>query len=880
MDWFAPLPSLLLFGPLLVVLWLAQRRSVHPMSAGRRRALTAVRGGMVLVLLAALAGPALHRTTRRESILFVLDHSRSQGERALLEAADRAGRLLEDYRERRGEVPAGFVSAGQQPRLLSKPDDRASEVSPDVTLIEKDGSQTNLSRALEFAGGLFPAGVSRRVVLLTDGMETRGDVESAAREAAASGMVVDCVPVAGRRRPDVRVVGLDTGRSRLHVGATLRLSAEVESSISGEGRIRLFENGIEVASRPLALEAGERRTLDFERAPEQKNFYNYRVRVEGFDGDSIPENDEAMALVDVRGRPRILYVEGQTREAHYLAGAMHEEGLRMEVRPPDALPDVPQGLAGYDAVILSDVPAYELTEAAMGAVRDYVEKLGGGFLMIGGKESFGVGGYYRTPIEEILPVKMIPPDIEERAARALALVIDRSGSMNGQKIEICKSAAIGTLDLLDSKDYITVVCFDSSARSVVPPTRLTSPGSVKAQISTINAGGGTNIHPGMSTAWEGIRGVEAKIKHMIVLSDGQTGGGDYQNLAGSISADGITISTIAVGRRADRALLQRIAAAGGGKFYQTVDPGNIPRIFTRDTMVHTGRLIREEAFSPKKVERHPMLEGWPVRKAPRLLGYVKTDPRATSQVPLVTHTGDPLLAHWRFGLGKVSAFTSGCRSRWASLWLTGWQEGYNQLWAQILRETARRPEGRLMDIRLSERSGRAQITVDVLENAAEFKNEAEVEADVFFAPAESLGGGMKEFDHASLHQVGPGRYSGEFQPDQPGVYLVRARSGASLVSAGLVHDISRETAGGRINMPLLRSVSSLTGGAVLDSPEADLPPLDSTRSHAVDLTPLLLRLLLCLFVADVLLRRWENALGVAQWARRAWKKIAPFLPGT
>ncbi len=879
MNWFAPLPSLLIVAPLLVVLWFVQRRSVHPMSERRRQALTAVRIAMVVVLLVALAGPALQQSSQREAIVFALDHSRSQGEETLNKAAERARKLLEQYRAKRGNVPAGFISAGQHAHLLRKPEQTGSEVTPKPVLIEDDGAQTNLSHALEFAAGLFPPGVSRRVVLMTDGMETRGDLKSAAREAAAAGIVVDAVPLVGRKRPDVRVANLGTSRSRLHVGATLKLGAEVEASVKGEGKIRLFENGIEVESRELKVEAGEHRTVEFTRTPEEKNFYNYRVRLEGFEENSIPENDEAMALVDVRGRPRILYVEGQKTEAHYLAGAMHEEGLRMDVRPPDALPDRPQDLSGYDAVVLSDVPAYDLSESRMTAIRDYVEKLGGGFVMIGGKKSFGVGGYYRTPIEEILPVKMIPPDIEERAARALALVIDRSGSMKGHKVEICKSAAIATLDLLKSRDYITVVCFDSSARSVVPPTRITSPGSIKAQISTINAGGGTNIHPGMATAWQGIRGVSAKIKHMIVLTDGQTRGGNYQALASSINADGITISTIAVGQGADRGLLRRIAGAGGGKFYQTVDPSNIPRIFTRDTMVHTSRLIRDVAFVPKKVEQHPMLEGWPVQKAPKLLGYVKTDPRATSQVPLVTSAGDPLLAHWRFGLGKVTAFTSGCRSRWASLWITGWPDGYNQLWAQILRETAREPEGRMMDIRLQEKKGKAEIAVDVLENAARYKNDASVEADVFFAPAESLGGGMKKFDHTSLHQVGPGRYEGAFDPGKPGVYLVRARSGASLVSAGLVHETSLETAGGQVNMPLLKSVTSLTGGSVLESSGDGLSPLNRTRSYPVDLTPALLKLLLLLFVADILLRRWENAMGVGEYVQRGWRNLMSRLRG-
>ena len=506
----------------------------------------------------------------------------------------------------------------------------------------------------------------------------------------------------------------------------------------------------------------------------------------------------------------------------------------------------------------------------MATVRAYVEHLGGGFVMIGGRSSFGVGGYYRTPIEDVLPVKMKAPDSEERRSTALALVIDRSGSMSGQKIEICKSAAIATVELLGRKDYIAVVAFDSAATWIVPLTRVTSQSAIASQISTINSGGGTNIYPGMVAAHEALAASPAKTRHMIVLSDGQTSGSGYQPLAAQLKTENITVSTVAVGAGADAALLSSIAAAGGGQFYQTTDPANIPRIFTQDAMVHLGRLIREEAFRPRQVERHPMLKGWSGDAVPELLGYVKTVRKATAQVPLVTDLNDPLLAHWRFGLGKVTAFTSDCKSRWASLWITG-PAGYSQFWAQVLRETAREPQGRHMDLRLEERGTAARIVVDLMEDAARFQNDARVEADVFFVPAGSLGAAMKPLgDDVLLEQEGPGRYAGSFRPDEPGVYLVRARSGRTSVSAGLVHNVSGEAAAGRVDLGLMEKVSRLTGGTVLrpSGGEDRLPPAAAGRGRYVELAPAFVKLLLLLFVADLAIRRWENVLGMLELVRR------------
>ena len=360
----------------------------------------------------------------------------------------------------------------------------------------------------------------------------------------------------------------------------------------------------------------------FQRTPEERNLYRYLVRIEDFPEDAIAENNEAMSLVEVRGRPLLLLIEGEPDEAHYLTDAMTKEGIRLHLRPPEAFPQSLQELAVYDGIVLSDVPAFQLSDTTMTLIHDYVEKLGGGFLMIGGLRSFGVGGYYRTPIEEILPVRMQPPDKEERYSTALVLVIDRSGSMQGAKIEICKSAAIATGEMLSAKDHIGVVAFDSQAHWIVPMMRAGKKVELQARIAALNAGGGTNIHPGMSAAYEALRDVKARVKHMIVLTDGQTRGGGYEQLAQQARRDDITVSTVGVGQGANNQLLQAIALAGGGKHYATNDPSSIPRIFTQDAATHLGKLVREQAFRVQAVEAHPMLVGWDATKAPELLGYV------------------------------------------------------------------------------------------------------------------------------------------------------------------------------------------------------------------------------------------------------------------
>lgn len=860
MDWLYPKALLLILPALALLIWF-DGRSTHPMGLGRRRFLLVTRSLLVILAVLALASPARLMTSRAQSVLFLLDHSRSQGEAGLKSVYESAARVRESLGS---AATVGYVAVGSEGRLLLHPGSKGDLPDPAAAaaLMGEIGASSNFERGALLARGLFPAGSSRHLILVGDGVETQGSLLNAAKEASVDGIKIHALGVTGTIQPDVRVTRLSSSQSRLNEGASLDLEATVEGSLAGPGKLRLFENGIEVDSIEVDLKVGEVFTHRFTRVPEKRNIYNYRAVIEGFEGrDAIPENNESLAIVDVRGKPLFLHVEGEEGESRYLVGAMEKEGIRLDGRTPEGLPESLQELAGYDGIILSDIPAHRIGEARMTAIRDYVEKLGGGFVMVGGMNSFGVGGYYRTPVEEILPVKLKAPDQEEFQSSALALVIDRSGSMAGQKIEICKAAAVASAELLTNKDSIGVYAFDSQVHEVVPMTKVTSISTIASQIALIGSGGGTNAYPGMVRAREELNRVKSKIKHMIVLTDGQTSGEGYQALASQCHAEGITISTVAVGAGAQVGLLQSIAAAGGGQSYVTMDPNSIVRIFTQDTLTHTGRMIREEAFEAKLVEKHPMLRDWEDGEAPPLLGYVKTNRKATAQIPLVTDTGDPLLGHWRFGLGKVTAFTSDCKSRWAALWVSDW-EGYSRLWSQVLRETARAPQGLFMDLRLEEDGSEVKIVVDLAEDAVTRRDGAIVEADVFHLPANALGSGMKTIATLALEQEGPGWYGSAFRPSDPGVYLVRARAGSQMVSAGHVHNPSNEVSTGQIDDTLLREACEITGGAYLENASAPLALTGEDVARYVELWPWLMLAFLALLLLDLGIRRWENVLGV------------------
>ncbi len=841
-----------------IILWLIGRNSLHPMSASRRRIAIVTRTICVVCACLYLSIPLIRVQVEQQVVVFIIDHSKSMGDKAWQSSLENIATIQASFPS---HVHSALVSTGETPVVL-----RSLEQSPIGKTFERPASRdnTDLSAAIRLASGLCPPHAQSRLLIIGDGWETRGDAIEAARRAASHNIHIDCLPLAGEAKSDVRVVGLQSSHSRLHQGATLELAAELISSLKGTGVARLYENGIEVAAREIEVEQGQRQRVVFNRHPDKRGIYTYRIRIDGFEKDEIIANNQGLAFVDVRGKPLLLLLSNDFREAKHFQKAMYREGVDIVLRKPTNMPQSLPELIGYDGVIVGNIPANELGEARMILLRDYVEQLGGGLVMIGGDQSFGAGGYYRTPIEEVLPVKMRAKDKEERRPTCLMLVLDRSGSMGGQKMTLCKQAAKATAQLLRNKDFIGVIAFDSSPHWVVPMGRM-SPAAIVG-IDSVNAGGGTSIYPAMEAAYQAMHQVRAGSKHMIVLTDGHGGGGDFANLSTRIQSSGISISTVAVGSGADVGLLQLIAQHGKGSCYQSADPSQLKAIFTQDTMKHLGKILREEPFIPVVAEQHPMLKGWS-DDAPALLGYVKTEPKALSQIPLVTDLGDPLLAYWRFGLGKVTAFTSGSGSRWAPLWIAGWG-GYGRFWAQVLRDTARVPQGQFIDVHAHIKDDKAIIDVDLLENAASFEHNAEVNAVIHYLPSHNLGSSLNSGKALTCHQVAPGRYRSDFPLEESGIYIVQVQSGSNIASAGLVHVPSTESATGVVNKSNLEHIAHAAHGVLLDD-QTSLPALDKAQSSVqrINLQNIILVILLCVFFVDICIRRWDHVLGLMDNAK-------------
>jgi uncharacterized membrane protein len=803
------------------------------------------RAVVVLLLVLALAGLTLLRPTREQFVVFALDQSLSVG--------DDSGRAAQAYVDRAVREAGGnrvaFLSFAAEPGLVHA--EREKEYS------QLDPNGTNLAAAIEAAAGSIPPSYVPHLVLLSDGNQTTGDALKAALRA---GVRVSTVPLPTRPDPEVQV-------SAVHVPAQVRegepfyVEVVIDSNHDDDGTIEVYRGPHKVLSERRRLKKGENR-FRFRQSITGERLATFTAKVRGF-RDTLLDNNTDSGLVFTAGKPRVLLVESDPKLAKHLAWALEQEDIEVDVRPPRGMPDALADLQNYELLVLSNVPATALTQRQMDLARTYVQDLGGGLIMLGGDQSFGLGGYYKSVLEEILPVRSDFEKEKEKPSLAMVLVIDKSGSMGGQKIELAKEAAKSAVELLGPSDKIGVIAFEGETYWVSEVQPRSNKAAVLDRISSIEAGGGTNMYPAMDEAYQALLNTVAKLKHVIILTDGISAPGDFEGISTTMASARITVSTVAVGDDADKRLLEEIARIGKGRYYFTDDPASVPQIFARETVTASKSAINEQPFLPQVVRPTRVLADIDFESPPFLLGHVMTRPKPTSELVLATEKGDPLLAWWRYGLGMTAAFTSDAKSRWAAEWLT-WP-GFSKFWAQVVRHAMRKSEAKGVVVQVEHKNRRATLTLDATDAAGRFLNQADTELTVIDPQL-----GKRKLP---VMQTAPGRYVAELDTPQAGAYhleLSQKYQGQLLYrqSRGLAVGYPDELRLRPTNEELLQAIARASGGLYDPPPEAVFAPADRTAQRASPLWPYLVMTAAALFVLDVALRRIDVALVLGGFRKR------------
>lgn len=831
-----PASLLLLF--LLPFLWWWHKRSIAPLRGRRRLASFIVRTLLATLVILALAELRWMSSTDRQEVLLLVDRSTSMGKAALDEAEKFAAAA--DF----GNADVGWMAFGGSGRIFRTLEDLKKAPPEEINPLA-----TRLDTALALATANFRPGRVKTAVLFSDGVATDGTIDP--QLLSRQDVRVHALPVTPPDQAEVLVREVRVPPV-VRANEPVRIQATIQSTRAGPAEVDLFRNGVRIGKQTIQRKVGSTEVQFDDRAQNEK-LLHYEVGVRAAE-DTIAENNQTGAAAISEGASRALLLTDRPESARYLEWALRQEGIELSVRPGEGTPTQMSDIQNFDTVIIDNIPASSLSRQQMELFHSYVSDFGGGLLMLGGDQAYGLGGYFRTPVEDVLPVRCDFQKEEETPSLALCLVIDRSGSMSGEKMELAKAAAKASADLLTNRDYISVIAFDSESYPVVPIQQAGNTSSIAAEIASITEGGGTNIAPGMEEALRQLSGNAAKLKHVILLTDGVSQPGPFYELTTQMAQGNITVSTVAVGSDADTDLLTQIAQWGNGRYYETNDPSTVPQIFTKETMTASKSAIQEFPFLAKPIRAVDFLEGIPWDTAPFLLGYVRTKAKPTSETWLVTERGDPLLTTWRFGLGTTAAFTSDARNRWAVEWLR-WN-GFGKFWAQLIRRISRPAALGNSEAVIEEREGAGHVSIDALDETGQgFPADTSVSIRV--------AGPDGKVQTLPLEKRLPGRWTVDFRAEDRGIYsaqILLEKNGQPVDSRFLTlsRGFSREFLLEPVNTDGLSELTNRTGGTLSPDPKTIFLQKDRRAAVERELWPWLALLALLGFVADVSIRRWPE----------------------
>jgi uncharacterized membrane protein len=810
-------PLLLAIGVPLVLLTLARLRALPVSHHGPRRLV--IQTLLVLAsITAALAVAQLEWGTRldRMAVVFVLDRSRSVerggedgGEEAL--ASAREGALAMRSDDVAGLVVFGAESATE---VMCQP---SPELSRSHASIARDA--TDIGGGIRRALSELPAEYAGRIVLVSDGVETEGDALAAAQLAAGRGIPIDVVSI--ERAPEAEVA---VERVQLPPTADpdepIELRVVTRSSTATDVRVRVLRDGTPIAEADTHVAAGTD-VLTLRDLAGEPGVHRYDVLLEPLDRDAdvAPENNEGGAFVRVNGAARALIISERPEEATALLGAIERAGLEVEVVGPSRMPVDLAEMASFDLIVLSDLDARNLLDAQMEALRAYVRDLGGGLLMIGVRDAFGLGGYAYTPVEEALPATFDLRRRRDRASLAMVIAIDKSGSMMMEaapgvtKLDLANEAAARSALLLSPRDRIAVEHVDTGVTWTLPMTEVTSPASIAATIRGAQpGGGGIYVDVALEAAYDSLRDQPTQLRHLLLFSDGSDSEemNDARNLVAGALRDGITTSIVSMGAGPDSPELEHLAGMGGGRFYIVDDMRELPRIFTQETIEASRSAVVEEAFQPLLGVASPVTDGIDFGSAPALGGYVVMNARPRASVLLGATEEDPLLLTWQFGVGRSAVFATDAGAAFARPWLS-WS-GYDALFGQLTRSLARTPATADAELHVNIHGGAGSVRVEALDDAGRFRNYLDLGAIVSGPDGSSI--------TVPVVQSGPGRYEADFDASAPGPYLVTVRelnedgTGEMVGSVGVVRSRGDELRGEGTNRELLARIAGVSGGEV------------------------------------------------------------------
>jgi Mg-chelatase subunit ChlD len=685
-------------------------------------------------------------TSQNTTTLFVVDQSLSvEKQRNQIESY-----INEQIKEKKSKDDFGIITFGKEPMIETPITKEFNHIKFETQV---DNNFTNIEKALSFATDFFPGNTNKRLILFTDGNENMGKIENILEKMKENNINSYIYPLKNKNKKDVQLTALKIPKN-IHKGEKIPVSAMVDANIEGEGTFYLFKNENKILEKSIKVNKGD--NMFTFKIPIKEENIEFRGEIK-FKEDFNAKNNILTRTILGKEESKVLIIgEEDTKN---LEGVLSSLNIYYQKSSPKKVVDTLKFLSKFDAFCLVNVSHEDLSKDFEKNLEICVKEQGKGLVLIGGERTFALGEYKNTTLEKILPVSCRMKGNKKQPNTGLVLVIDASGSMEDEsggvkKLEMAKEAAQRSIEVLEADDYAGVLAFSDRVEWVVPFEKVEDKEKINEQIGKLDSKGGTLIKPALKESLEKLKGMDTKVKHMILLTDGQGEKQGYEDLVNTMKEEKITVSTVAFGKDADLHLLKDLSQRTDGRYYFAKDFHSIPEIFARETYLATKKYLNNRVFEPKLVNEAEFFQG---NKVPELKGYMGTGIKQNAKLVLKSDQDDPILASWKYGLGNVITFTSDINGKWSENWIH-W-EGFQKFWGNMINYCLATFDVEEMDIEMTKEGANLDVYVDT-----ELLDSGQMVEMSIQGPDD-----LKE--EISLNQIRIGKFTGEAFLEKKGDYL-------------------------------------------------------------------------------------------------------------
>jgi uncharacterized membrane protein len=814
----------------LFLVWLPAAWTLYEWRRTTRHAGLVLKALCFMAILTALAGPSIVLDETKLAVGVLVDTSASTTGADL----ERAAELARKISGARGRHVVNVIPFARSTRPLE------SSERNDYRLVQTSGQNgrvTDLEAAIREAIAAMPAGMVPRLALISDGKENEGSIARAAWQARDLGIPIDTFALAGRAKPALRLESVSLP-SFAFTGEPFPIDLNVSAPAAGSAEVELLAEGRPLGKTRVNLASGEN-PIRMHTSLNMPGAIELSVLIRPEQGGEL-RFDQAMLL----RRPKVLYFSSDSEQDDtHLAAVL--SGAQFEIQRSAGLAML--HLNDYQLVIFNNWDLENIPEESKQDLEEYV-RLGGGLLIIGGeRNTYSEEKAAEDALERALPAKLAPPRSPE--GTAVILIVDKSSSMEGRKMEMARLAAIGVVNNLRPVDLVGVLMFDNTFEWAIPVRRADDRAAINRRIAGILPDGGTQIAPALNEAYLRMRPVQAVYRHILLMTDGISEEGNSLTVAKTALGEKITISTVGVGQDVNKAYLERVAATAGGKAYFVTDLSQLEQILVRDVLEHTGSTMVEKQLTPQVSKRVEILNETGIENAPQLKGYVRFISKPTAETILSIDQKDPLLARWQYGLGRAAVFTSDAKSRWAADWIT-WK-GFDKFWTNLAR-----------DLLPHAQSGEASLQFDSAnhELVVVYRLGRGVREPDAIPPVFALGpGGFQQ--PVPVRKIAAGTFEGRVRIGaRQGLFRLRAlEDSLAFPETGLYRPEAELNEYGA-NVDLLKQVAQFTGGSFEPEPSAVFTATGKSVSTSLTVWPGLLGFAVFLSLTELVLRKWKGVM--------------------